>query len=60
MTKEKVHISLIREGDAVICSDGLARTVNKKDLKRGFMGITLWGDSYRLGTTLVERVIARR
>lgn len=60
MITEKVHISLIRGGDVVICSDGLARTVNKKDLKRGFMGITLWGNSYRMGTTLVERIIARR
>lgn len=58
MKIEKKHISLIREGDTVVCPDGLHRTVNKKDIKSGgFMGITLWGDSYRMGTVLVERVV---
>lgn len=55
---EEVHISVIRIGDAVMCPDGFIRTVGRKDLKiGGFCGDTLWGDSYRLGTIPVKRVV---
>lgn len=57
MKTEKVHISLVKEGDTIVCTDGIERTVNRKDIKTGFMGISLWGDSYRMGTLLVERVV---
>lgn len=44
-----IHISAVRAGDTVI-HDKHARTVCRKDLKSGFMGKTLWGDSYHMGT----------
>ena len=61
-TKRKileVHISSISIGDTIICdSDGLERTVGKGNIKRdGFMGISIFGDTYRLGTILVKKVL---
>ncbi len=51
------HISLIRPGD-VVEVDGTQRTVCPANLKRGgFMGTTLWGDSYRCGTVPVQRAV---
>lgn len=43
------HISLVRAGD-VILRKGKLRTLSAKNIKRGGMGITIFGDSYRLGT----------
>lgn len=54
-TIEEIHISQVRVGDAVI-RDGHTKTVSPGVLNRGFMGITLWGDSYKLGTIPVLRV----
>ena len=55
---EKVHISQIMPGDTIIHSDGLVRTVNFENIKTGkFMGTTLFGDSYRLGTQKVKRIL---
>ena len=54
---EEVHISNIKQGDTIICSDGVVRTVSKKFIKRGFMGITLYGDSYNLGTIPIKKLI---
>ncbi|KKN51765.1 hypothetical protein LCGC14_0619420 [marine sediment metagenome] len=51
----KKHISLIRAGDT-IDHCGKHRTVCTKDIKRGFCGITIFGDSYRLGTIPVAVV----
>lgn len=51
------HIDTVRVGDVVRCADGVDRTVCPQNLKRGgFMGTTLWGDSYKCGTTAVEIV----
>jgi len=47
---KKVHISRVRVGDAVLCTDGKVRTVCHNSFSNGFMGTTLFGDSYRLGT----------
>lgn len=44
------HISEVKVGDVVIASDGCERTVGRDDLKNGFCGLTLFGDSYRMGT----------
>lgn len=55
-TVKLTHISLIRPGDTVETDGGL-KTVSPKDLRKGFMGITLWGDSFRLGTTPVRLAI---
>jgi len=53
---EKVHINYIMPGASIIVK-GVERTVTKKDINYGFMGKTIFGDSYRLGRTLVERVV---
>ena len=53
----EVHISTIKQGDTVICSDGNIRTVSNKFIKNGFMGITLYGDSYNLGTIPIKKII---
>lgn len=51
--REAVHISVIRTGDTVEIN-GHLKTVCGKDIKRDpFMGVTLFGDSYRLGTVPV-------
>lgn len=56
----EVHISEIRSGDTILHLDGKIRTVCQKDIKRDqFMGVTLFGDSYRLGTIPVKRLIIK-
>jgi hypothetical protein len=55
MTFKMVHISLIKVGD-VIDRDGKETTVCAHNIKRGgFMGTTLFGDSYKSGYELVKR-----
>lgn len=52
---EDTHINDIKVGDTVFHA-GHLRTVCPKDLKGpGFMGKTLFGDSYRLGEIPVKR-----
>lgn len=54
------HIDMIRPGDTVL-HNGELRTVCKSDIKRGgFMGSTLFGDSYRSGTVPVQLACIRR
>lgn len=54
----EVHISQIRPGDTILHTDGQARTVCRKDITRdSFMGISLFGDSYRLGTIPVKKLL---
>jgi hypothetical protein len=56
-TTRQAHIDTVRVGQIVRCPDGLDRTVGVNDLKRGgFMGTTLWGDSYKSGTSAVTIV----
>jgi hypothetical protein len=53
---QKVHIDEIRSGDTVV-HEGKVMTVGKKDIsKGGFMGTTLFGDSYMCGYRLVTKV----
>ena len=47
------HISQISAGDTIL-HNGREMTVCEHDIKRGFCGITIFGDSYRLGTVPVE------
>jgi len=47
------HITNIKAGDTVI-HNGQEKTVCKNDITSGFMGVCLFGDSYRLGSKLVE------
>lgn len=56
---EEVHISSVRRGD-IVFHDGKARTVGKKSLRHDmFLGYTLFGDPYLLGTKPVIRFITR-
>lgn len=49
-----IHISAVLPGDTVI-HNGHARTVCSSDLRHNdFMGLMLFGDSYALGTRLVN------
>ena len=53
---QEVHISLISAGDTVE-HNGKLMTVGGNNIKRcSFMGTTIFGDSYKLGTKLVKRV----
>lgn len=54
-TYERILVSEVAPGDTII-HDGHHRTVCKKDLGRGFMGVTVFGDSYRLGSIPITRV----
>ena len=57
---ENVHISQIRIGDAIL-HNGEVKTVCNQTMKEdSFIGRTLFGDSYRLGTKLVIRVLRNR
>lgn len=57
---EQVHVALIRPGDSVLF-DGKMRTVCPSNIHRDdFMGVTLWGDSFRLGTVPVLRAVMTR
>lgn len=58
-TTQDTHISTIRAGDTVE-HQGRLMTVCASNLKRGFMGITLFGDSYRLGTLPVKKATLAR
>jgi uncharacterized radical SAM superfamily Fe-S cluster-containing enzyme len=50
------HISDIKQGDTVMIN-GEMRTVGNNNIKNGFMGVTLFGDSYRLGREHVQKVV---
>ena len=56
---EKVHISTIKNGDMILHLDGNIRTVNNCNIKTGFLGLTIFGDSYKLGTVLVSKLIIK-
>jgi sRNA-binding carbon storage regulator CsrA len=50
------HESLIKNGDTVI-HNGKEMTVNNHNIKSGFCGTTIFGDSYRMGTIPVQVVV---
>ena len=54
---EEVHISTIKQGDTILHRDNFIYTVGENWIKKGFMGVTLYGDSYNLGTILVKKII---
>lgn len=47
----------IKIGDTILCKDGNLRTVCVNNISYGFMGLCLFGDSYRLGQERVNKVI---
>lgn len=54
----EVHISTIRSGDTILHTDGKVRTVCRNNItKDKFMRISLFGDSYRLGTLPVKKLL---
>ncbi len=53
----EVHISTIKNGDTILFTDNKITTVNNCNIKNGFIGITLFGDSYKSGTVLVKKII---
>lgn len=57
MKTKMVHKSEVKIGDTVI-HRGYIRTVNANTFSKDeFMGLLLWGDSYRLGQEMVEVII---
>jgi hypothetical protein len=42
------HISEVKTGDTIF-HNGKETTVTNKDIKSGFMGKTIFGDSYNMG-----------
>lgn len=57
--KELVSISQIKAGDTVEI-DGIMKTVCRNNLKYSeFMGITLFGDNYKLGREKVTRLVLK-
>lgn len=56
-TISEVHISAIKNGDTILHTDNKITTVGRNNIKRGFCGITLFGDSYRNGNELVKKII---
>lgn len=53
----EVHISTIKHGDTILHTENKITTVCNNNIKRGFFGITLFGDSYNLGTVLVKKIL---
>lgn len=56
-TIQNVHISTIKQGDTIEHNNEIV-TVGKSNIKNSeFMGITIFGDSYKLGYQKVKKVI---
>jgi len=53
---KKININDVRAGDTVVIN-GVLKTVCSKDISHSFMGVNLFGDSYRLGTLPVNVAI---
>lgn len=57
----EVHISEIRAGDTILHTDGKIRTVCRNNIRKdNFMGVSLFGDTYRLGTISVKKLLISR
>jgi len=57
---KETHISSIIAGDTILHTDGFIRTVCKSNISKGFMGMTIFGDPYKLGTILVKKIIFKK
>ena len=61
MEIKEVHIKTIKVGDTVLCKDGEQRTICKNNISYGgFMGTSIFGDSYKSGYEKVKKVIFKR
>jgi hypothetical protein len=56
---EEVHISNINPGDTILHVDNKVTTVCRNNIKSGFMGTTLFGDSYNMGSIPVKKIIIK-
>jgi hypothetical protein len=57
---QEVHISTINGGDTVM-HNGEMKTVSFNNIKKdSFMGTSIFGDSYKLGTTKVKKIIFKK
>lgn len=54
------HISQIRQGDYIEHQGEIVTVSNQWIKKCSFMGLTLYGDSYNLGTKMVKKVVYGR
>ena len=57
MTTTKIHIDLIMAGDTILHNNEV-KTVCSNNIKLGGCGTTIFGDSYRLGTLPVVKIIS--
>ena len=55
-TTEQIHISQITAGDTILHEGKMCTVCNSNIKHGGFMGKTLFGDSYRSGNKLVTKV----
>jgi hypothetical protein len=55
-TTEQVHISKIQSGDTIVHNNEVTTVSNTNIKNDGFMGKTLFGDSYNSGHKLVTRI----
>ena len=56
-----VDIKDIKVGDTIIVNDGKRKLVSQGNLKDNkFMGLTLFGDCYKLGTQKVRKLIFKK
>jgi len=53
---KKVHIKDIRAGDTIL-HDGALKTVCSSNIKKSFVGVTIFGDSYHAGHKHVIKVM---
>ncbi len=57
---KQVHISTITGGDTIL-HNGEIKTISENNIKHcGFMGKTIFGDSYNLGYKLVTKIIDKK
>lgn len=56
----EVHISTIEKGDTIMHADGKISTICQSNIKNGFCGVTLFGDSYNAGTILVKKLTLKK
>lgn len=55
----EIHISGLKSGDTILHNDRLM-TVSDQDIRHGFCGTTVFGDSYKLGTVPVKKVFFKK
>lgn len=57
MIKVWVDASEIKHGDTMICKDGHERTVDRKYISNGFMGLCIYGYPYGNLKEKIEKVL---